>query len=232
MKKPSVVPRFGVCNVAGESADISNLQVAAVIYAFDVPLHHERPYDVQTGDGIKGSRIMFHFDQSDAGGNSPKLIASRYLDDKWLASNTGSPLATCKRAFDEFAKLKQYLRVGGLSTHTGAACRITNTRKAAVLLALGHPLHGWQRNAQVTTWCFHEAAATDAAIYDDPQLYDKLPDAPISYAKGAMLGHEQMVTLSKRATTARVEHRGRVAMIGRDIEKTKQDTIEKLLFRK
>jgi len=41
-----------------------------------------------------------------------------------------------------------------------------------------------------------------------------------------------MVALAKQATTARVQHKGRTALIGRDIEKSKQDTIEKLLFRK
>ena len=234
MKKPqraSVVPRFAVSNIAGESADISNLQIAAVVYAFDVPLHKERPYDVQAGDGIKGTRVIFHFDQQ-AGGNSPKEIASKYFDDVWLASNPSHPLAVCRWAFDEHAALKQMLRNGGLDQYTGPACRITNTRKAAVLKALGHKLLGWQRNAVVTTWCFHEAAAADAALYDSPDLYQKLPDEPISYARGAILGHEQMIALSKQIQTARVEHRGRVAHIGKDIPQKDQDSIEKLLFRK
>jgi len=234
MKRPqtSTVPRFAVTNVSASSANISNLQVAAVIYAFDVPLHKSRPYDIQAGDGIKGNVVIWHFDQQDLAGNSPKQIAAKYLDDQWIALNPSNPLAVCRRAFDEFAKLKRYLNTGGIKTHTGAACRVTNTRKAAVLLALGHPLLGWQRNAQVTTWCFHEAAAADAALYDSPDLYETLPDAAISYAKGAILGHEQMVALAKQATTARVQHKGRTALIGRDIDKSKQDTIEKLLFRK
>jgi len=164
LSKPGVVPRFGTTNVADQSADVNNLQIAAVVYAFDVPLHKERPYDVQKGDGIAGDRprIIFHFDQKDAAGNSPKEIIKRYKDAAWLAANTDHPLAVCHRAFDEHAKLKQMLKVGNCSEHKGAATRVTNTRMAAVLKALGHPLLGWQRNAVVTTWCFHEAAATDA----------------------------------------------------------------------
>lgn len=233
MKRPATIPRFAVSQVTGETQSVDNLQIAAVIYAFDVPLHKDRPYDTQAGDGIKGVRVIWNFDQKDAGGNSPKQIAQKYFDDAWHKLNPNHPLAVCKRAFDEHAKLKNYLRSGrGLDKHTGPACRVTNTRKAAVLLALGHKLLGWQRNDYVTTWCFHEAAAADAALYDDPALYDKLPDAAIAYARGSILGHEAMVAASKNIQTARVTHKGRVALIGRDIEKKHQDTIEKLLFRK
>lgn len=233
MKRPASIPRFAVSQVAGETQSVDNLQIAAVIYAFDVPLLADRPYDTQAGDGIKGVRVIWNFDQRDAGGNSPKKIAEKYYDENWLKLNPDHPLTVCKRAFDKHAELKNYLRSRrGLDTYNGAACRVTNTRKAAVLLALGHKLLGWQKNDYVTTWCFHEAAAADAALYDDKDLYDKLPDAAISYARGAILGHEAMVAASKNIQTARVTHKGRVALIGRDIEKQAQDTIEKLLFRK
>lgn len=230
--RPSVVPRFGTTNIADQSADVDNLQVAATVYAFDVPLHKERPYDVQAGDGLRGPRTIFHFDQTDPAGNQPKQIIRRYKDEVWLADNPTHPLAVCKRAFDEHAQLKQALRLGSLPTHNGPACRVTNTRMAAVLKALGHKLLGWQRNAVVTTWCFDEAAATDAALYVRDDLYTYLPDTPIAYAKGAILGHERMIALSKQVTTARVQHRGRTAYIGKDISQKEQDTIEKLLFRK
>jgi hypothetical protein len=236
MNKPrkSVVPRFGVSNISGESADISNLQIAATVYAFDVPLHKERPYDVQKGDGIRGngSRIIFHFNQKDGAGNSPKEIAKLYFDENWLAQNPKNPLAICRRAFDEHAKLKQMLRGGNGENYTGPACRITNTRKAAVMKALGHPLLGWVRNEVVTTWCFPQAADTDAILYDRDDLYTYLPDSAISYAKGAILGHEKMIALSKQVTTARVTHRGKTAYIGRDMPKHEIDVIDKLLYRK
>ena len=227
-----MVPRFGTTNIADQSADVDNLQIAAVVYAFDVPLHKERPYDVQAGDGLTRPRIIFHFNQEDPAGNQPKEIIKRYKNAAWLAENPTHPLTVCNTAFDEHAKLKKALRLGSFPPHHGPACRVTNTRMAAVLKAMGHKLHGWQRNDVVTTWCFDEAAATDALLYARDDLYTYLPDSSISYAKGAILGHERMISLSKQATTARVQHRGRTAYIGKDISKGEQDIIEKLLFRK
>ena len=98
--------------------------------------------------------------------------------------------------------------------------------------ALGHPIIGWLRNEKVTTWCFPEAAATDALLYDDEKLYERLPDSSIAYLKGALLGHEAMTVAMKDIQFARVEHRGRVAMIGKHIIKKQLDQIERILFRK
>lgn len=219
--------------VTGETQDVDNLQIAATIYAFDVPLHKDNPYDVQAGDGIKGTKVIWHFAQTDAAGNSPKEIAAKFFDDVWIAANPQHPLSVCKHAFDWLADLKHMMKTGkGVSMYYGPSCRITNTRKAAVMLALGHKLLGWQRNEVVTTWCFHETTAADAALYDDEKLYEKLPDAPISYAKGAILGHLAMIDASKSVQHAVVQHRGRTAIIGKDMPKQSLDTLEKILFRK
>ena len=199
MKGPSKKPSLAVTNVAAESADISNLQVAAVVYAFDVPLHPERPYDVQAGDGISGSRVMWHFVQ-DAGGESPREIAKKYLNDDWHKMNPDHPLAVCKRAFDEFAKLKQYLKVGGPSPYVGPACRITNTRQAAVLLALGHKMLGWQRNALVTTWCFHEAAAAEVIVREMDMPFMQTT----SHYRLKMIAHLLLPLLEARRTKTQV----------------------------
>jgi len=150
-----------------------------------------------------------------------------------MAENPDHPLAICRQAFEHHAKLKSYLRAGrGPSMFYGASCKVTNTRKAAVLMAMGHPLMGWLRNDQVTTWCCHEAAAADAALYDSPDLYDRLPDEAISYARGAILGHEAMIAASKQIQTAVVTHRGRKAFIGKDISKPQLDALERVLYRK
>ncbi len=77
-----------------------------------------------------------------------------------------------------------------------------------------------------------QLAAADAALYDDPALYTKLPDSGISYAKGAITGHERMVEAIKNIQFARVEHRGRVALIGRDCAGEKLNQLEKILYRK
>jgi len=97
---------------------------------------------------------------------------------------------------------------------------------------MGHPLKGWKRNPQVTTWCFDEAAAADCALYDDPDLYDKLPESTISYTKAAVLGHLGMSEASKQVMQASIEHKGRTALIGRDCTPSQIESIEKILFRK
>ena len=232
-KRQSILPRFAFSTVDGNTETVDNLQLAATIYAFDVPLHEANPFSVQAGDGIKGKRIVWHFKQGDKAGNSPKRIAEKWHDLAWIEAHQDHPLAVCKRAFDWVAQLKTMMNQGrGLDIHHGPATRVTNTRQAAVLAALGHPLKGWQRNPQVTTWCFDEAAAVDAALYDDGGLYDKLPDAAISYARGAVLGHLGMIQASKEILQARVEHRGRSALIGRNCDPKAIETIEKLLYRK
>jgi hypothetical protein len=231
--KPSVIPRYSLSVIDGQTGDVDNLPCAATIYAMDVPLHPANPYSTQAGDGIKGVRVIWHFHQPDLAGNSPQKIARLFHDTVFQQRNPNDPVTVCANAFREFSTLKQMIHHGrGLQAHYGPACRVTNTRKAAVLIALGHPLLGWIRNPQVTTWCFHEAAAADAALYDDPTLYSKLPDAPISYARGALLGHEAMVDVAKKAQFARVTHRGRSALIGKDISKEDLNTLEKLLYRK
>lgn len=235
MNKPqrSILPRFGFSTVDGDTATVDNLQVAATIYAFDVPLHEANPYSVQSGDGIKGHRVVWHFKQTDRGGNSPKGIAEKWFNDSWIEANPDHPLSVCKRSFDWLANLKTMLKTGrGLDLYHGPACKVTNTRQAAVLAGLGHPIRGWQRNSQVTTWCFDEAAASDAALYDADDLYEKLPDAAISYARGAILGHLAMIDAAKKVLQARVSHKGRTAIVGRDCTKHQIDTIEKLLYRK
>lgn len=233
MPRPSVVPRYSISTIDGQTGDIDNLTTAATVYAFDVPLHPANPYSTQAGDGIKGVRIIWHFHQPDPAGNSPQKIARLFRDAVHHHRNPNDPVTICARAFDEFYRMKTMLDLGrGVPQHYGAACRVTNTRKAAVLVALGHPLIGWQRNPQVTTWCFHEAAATDAALYSDTALYAKLPDAAISYAKAALLGHEAMVDVAKKAQFARIEHRGRTALIGNDVDRATLNSLEKLLYRK
>lgn len=231
--KQSILPRFGVSTVDGNLADIDNLQCAATIFAFDVPLNETKPYTTQSGDGFSGVRVVWHFQQTDGAGNSPKSIAKHFMDRAWCDANPGNPLAVCRRAFDELSLLKTLLETGrGLPFYAGPGVRITNTRKAAVIKALGHPLKGWLRNSQVTTWCFPEAAAADAALYDDPDLYRKLPDSAISYARGAILGHEAMIAQCKTILQAVVTHKGRTAIIGKDAPKALVDSISKLLYRK
>lgn len=233
MTRQSILPRFGISTIDSTSCETADTRLAATIYAFDVPLNEANPYTTSAGDGLKNTRVVWNFQQSDTAGNSPKEIARLWADKVWQINNPDSPLSVCRMAFEEHDKLKRYLQLGrGLEVHYGAGTLITNTRKAAVLIALGHCIIGWRRNDQVTTWVFHQAAATDAALYDSPRLYERLPDTAISYARGAILGHEAMIAKIKDIQFVRVEHKGRIALVGRDMRKDKIDALEKLLYRK
>lgn len=229
----SIVPRFQITAIDSLDQSTSDTRLASTIYAFDVPLHEQNPFTTSAGDGLKGTRVVWHFHQTDPAGNSPKEIHQKWNDGFWIEANPTHPLAICKNAFERNEWMVRQTKMGMPSmqeTHIGL--HEPNTRKAAVLNALGHPLKGYIRGDRWITWVFDEAAATDAALYDDPRLYERFPDAAISYAKAAILGHVAMITAIKNIQFARVEHRGRTALIGRDMPKDKLDQLEKLLYRK
>lgn len=233
MTSQSILPRFALTNLDDAQASTDITQLAATIYALDVPLHPDNPWTTSAGDGLRKPRVVWNFDQRDPAGNAPGEIMQRWSDTKWLDANPDNPLAVCKRTFDLFFKFKRMIETGGgPGNYHGAACDVTNTRKAAVLAALGHPLIGWRNMPVMTTWRFHQAAAADAALYDDRALYERLPGAAIAYAKAAILGHAEMVNRIKQIQFARVEHSGRVAMIGRDLGGEKLNQLEKILYRK
>jgi len=200
----SLLPKFGVTTIDSAAHSTANPRLAATIYAFDVPLHESNPYTTSAGDGIVDVRVVWNFAQTDKAGNSPAEIAAKWIDTVWMQRNETHPLAICRSAFSWHAKLKEMIEHG----------------------------RGWDRKPQNVAWCFHQAAAADAALYEDAALYTKLPDASISYAKGAILGHERMVAAIKNIQFARVEHRGRVALIGRDCAGEKLNQLEKILYRK
>jgi len=223
---------FEIQAVDGLATDIENPRLAATIVAFDVPLYPENPYSTQFGDGLVSTRVTWHFKGASPLGLTAQIIAERWHDEAWMAANPKDPLAICRSAFGWMDHFQLAMKSNsGFSYCPGAATRITNTRKAAVMAAIGNQVIGWQRNDRVTTWCFHEATATDAALFDG-DIYALLPTAPISYAKGAILGHEMMVKAIKDIQFARVQHKGRTAIIGKDIPQSKLDQLEKILYRK
>jgi hypothetical protein len=228
-----IVPRFGFSAIHGSSLDTDNIRLAATVFAFDVPLNRDNPYTTTAGDGINGVRVVWHF-QPVAGGNSPQEIAQRWADRYWLDMFPVHPLAICRKAFTEYDNLVRAVKSkSGFDTFCGPSTTIESTRHAAILLALGHTLHGWKWHDYGASWQFHQASAADAALLADERLYDKLPDHPISYAKGALIGHEYMTKhVLSTIGNAQVQHRGRTAIIGRNTPKNLQDQIEKLLYRK
>jgi len=223
---------FSLSTVDGLATNVENIRLAATIVAFDVPLYPENPFSTQAGDGLTAPRVTWHFKGPSPYGHTASSIATRWNDEAWMAANGKDPLAICRSTFAWMDSLHHAIKTNsGFSFYGGPAIRITNTRKAAVLAALDHPIIGWQRNDMVTTWCFHEAAATDAVLFDR-NIYAELPTAAISYAKGAILGHQMMIAAIKDIQFARVQHKGRTAIIGKDISQSKLDQLEKILYRK
>jgi hypothetical protein len=226
------IPRFATVGLESTDDHTENARLAATIYAFDVPLDPVQPWSVITGDGIKGSRVVWHF-RPEPDGNQPGEIAKRWNDGAWLANNPENPLAIIREAFEIYAKMTNCIRLGrGFSHFGGMATTIHTTRIAAILAALGHPVLGWVRGDRGTAWKLHPAAAADAALIEREDLYTTLPDEAISYAKGALLGHAYMVDVIKKATTTQHMHRGRIALIGRNCPDANILTLEKLLYRK
>ncbi len=224
---------FEIQTVDGLVTDVSNIQLAATIVAFDVPLHPANAVSTQTGDGLPFPRLTWHFSGASPLGDTAANIGDRWTNEQWIALNPKHPLAICRAAFRwNQSMVDSIFSRQGFQLYHGAAVRITNTRKAAVLAALGHPILGWQWNQDVTTWCFHEAAASDAALYEG-EICDLLPTAPISYAKASIFNHEFIVKnlIKGKPQYARVEHKGRTLIIGRDASQQTINKLEKRLYR-
>ena len=224
--------RFATVNLDSTQNHIDNLVHAAVVYAFDVPLQADQPWSVIAGDGIQGSRVVFHFDPQPAG-NNPAEILRKWNDPIWMTASPNDPLTVCWRAFDEYHHMVSAIKTRrGYDTYTGPCVSLFTTRTAAVLSALGHPVLGWQWTDKGVIWKMHQSSAADAALFERQDLYTVLPDAAISYAKGALLSHAFIIDLIKGVTTTRHEHRGRVAIIGRNCADENILTLEKILYRK
>jgi hypothetical protein len=226
------IPRFATVGLESTDNHVENTRLAATIYAFDVPLDPHKELSVITGDGIKGSRVVWHF-RPEPDGNQPGEIAKRWNDGAWLANNPDNPLAIVRSAFDIYSKMAQAAKMKrGFSHFGGSAITIHTTRIAAILAALGHPVLGWVLSDRGVAWKLHQAAATDAALLQRADLLDVLPDSAISYARGAVLGHAVMVHRIKKVTDTQHIHRNRVALIGKNCPDKCVLTLEQLFYRK
>jgi hypothetical protein len=212
----------------------ANPKLASTLYAFEVPLNPTCPYQTSAGDGINGIRVVWYFAPRKTMGRSFSQICKLWHDQNWLAANPDDALSICKKTFEYFDEMKSSINNGRsrISIYPASSVKTADTRKAAVLRALGHNYFGYSRQDDVVTWVLGQSAAADAALYDDKDLYRKLPNASISYAKGAILGHRQMIKAMKEIQFARVQHKGRTAIIGKDIPPKELEIIEKLLYRK
>jgi len=226
------VPKFQTVSIDSPDNHTDNAKLAATIYAFDVPLDPAQPWSVIAGDGIKGTRVVWHFSPLPHG-LQPGDIAKRWASPEWLALNPCDPLAVCKSAFAyHFQMVTAIKQRFGFGTYAGPCIVLHTTRAAAVLAAIGHPILGWEWSDNGVAWKMPQAAAADAALFATEDLYTVLPNEAISYAKGAILGHAIMVDKIKEITMTRHEHRGRIALIGRNCPDANILTLEKILYRK
>jgi len=232
----ALLPRFAITSLDGGTAATRNTQLAATIYAFDVPFNEANPYETATGDGISGVRVTWHFEQDSPSGNSPDAIIKRWLDDTWLAANPSHPLAQCKSAFrwlkDMVATAKQQTADPLPNFIGGDSLIVMSNRQAACAAGVGHKFLGYSVRDGVYRWHLHRAAAADLALYEDKELHNRLPDENISYVRAALVNHDVLVGVIKHVQFFRVEHRGRSAMIGNTIPKQQLDKLERILYRK
>jgi len=234
MKGKGNLPGFKVAPIFGDSQDVDNLQLAAIIYAMDVPLKQQNGWTVQAGQGIKGNRVTFHFHQTDPAGYKPKQIADWYHNPEFLAKNPIHPVSVCVTAFSkwhEFAMIAKREKYCGFFNGSADTVRITNTRKAAVIAAMGNPMMGIRWSGPCCIFHFPASASVDDLLYER-DVYKEIPKHNLAYAKAALLGHEEMLNLAGNVSFARVEHKGRIAIIGKDASQRGIDTLDHLLHRK
>ena len=226
--------KFGMATVDGADADTRSTHLAATIGAFDVPLKHDRPWTTSRGDGLDGPRVTFHFDQHNPTGPSPKWLIAHWLDDLWIEQNADHPLAKVKAAFAACKHLQAVMHgsetmdrfAGGPSHFTG------DTRQAACMIGLGHQCTGWSRDGDVWLWHFDQSAASDLALFEDANLCDVLPTEPIAYIRAALWNHKICVDICKNVQFARVEHRGRIALVPANAGSREVELYERKLYRK
>jgi hypothetical protein len=234
MKGTGTLPGFKVAPILGESQDVDNLQLAAIIYALDVPLQKQNGWTVQAGQGIKGNRLTFHFHQPDPAGYKPKQIADWYSDAEFQAKNPIHPVSVCVKAFEwwrEFSLIAKREKSCSFFNGSSDTVRITNTRKAAAIAAMKHPMMGIRWSGPCCIFHFPAVASVDEMLYER-EIYSELPKHNLAYAKAALMSHEEMLKLAGNVSFARVEHRGKIAIIGKDVNQRGIDTLDKLLHKK
>jgi hypothetical protein len=224
--------RYEFNPINGDSENnVDNLQHAATICAHDVPMMEGTPYTVQTGDGIKRSRVIFHFKAAAPNGLTPREIIERTKSPVWLKENPNHSIAVCKRAFDAFYLIKGFIKGTRVISEGINTVQMGNTRFAAVMVAMGHFMTQ-TRHGEKYVWHFPESAGIDSDLLHMPDLYDRQPSLPISFAKAAIMGHAEMLNLLKSPTHYNIQHKGRTAIIGRHAPQNQINIIDKLLYRK
>jgi hypothetical protein len=227
--------KLAVTYMVGERTDTGNTQLAATLGAFDVPLKTGEPFSTQVGDGIRGVRVTWHFDPLSKTNTKATDLVRLWGDAEWRAANREHPLSCAWRAFKSYREMVLQIRGGEpvINRWTGSdpTHATGDTRKAACIESLGHPLLGYTQTGDWWMWHFPQAAAADLALYDKQDLCETLPHATISYVRAALLNYATMIRWIKDIQTCRIVHKGRIALVGVNAPQSTKDIIEKLLYR-
>ena len=229
--------RFSMVSLTSEAGATENTRAAAALTALDFPLNKARTLTSIAGDGVKGLQVTWHFEKECPQGNSSALALKEWDNPKRAKEHPDCPLVAIKAAFIRSAELARFTRDEDRLDLPGPCpppfCETPDTRKAAAMERLGHPLKGVRRVGVEYRFQFAQAAAADFAAWDTPGLDVRLPDSLITYLWCSFDNHRLMVDAIKQqgAQFAAVRHRERVAYVGRDMPKTQLDQLDRLLHR-
>ena len=223
--------------VTGEGGATTNTRAAAALYALDVPLDLHRTLTSIAGDGINGVRITWHFAEVSANGDSSAKMIKAWDDREWARSNPDCQLVNIKAAFLGYAEITRSIREGTLECSPAAVpfLETEDTRMVACMVKLGHPIAGIAFLNGRYRFRFDQCAGADFAVWAsiDPTR-TKHPNTLLHALWCAFDCHQRMVDFIKQdgPQFAAVKHRGRTALIGKDMEQSQLDQLEKLLYRR
>lgn len=223
--------------VTGEGGATTNTRAAAALYALDVPLDMARTLSSMAGDGINGIRITWHFAEASPSGDSSAKMIKAWDDREWARMNPECPLVNIKAAFVANAEIIRSIKDGSIECRAAAVpfLETPDTRTVAAMVRLGHPISGIAYRDGQYRFRFNQCAGADLAVWNsiDPTR-TKHPDTLLHALWCAFDCHKRMVDFIKREGPqfAAVKHRGRTALIGKDMEQEQINQLERLLYRR
>lgn len=223
--------------VTGEGGATTNTRAAAALYALDVPLDMARTLSSMAGDGINGIRITWHFAEASPSGDSSAKMIKAWDDREWAKANPECPLVNIKAAFLGHAEIIRSIKDGSIECRAAAVpfLETPDTRTVAAMVRLGHPISGVAYRDGQYRFRFNQCAGADLAVWNsiDPTR-TKHPDTLLHALWCAFDCHKRMVDFIKREGPqfAAVKHRGRTALIGKDMEQEQINQLERLLYRR
>jgi hypothetical protein len=224
-------------SVSGEGGATTNTRAAAALYALDVPLDTARTLTSMAGDGVNGVRITWHFAEFSPKGESSARMIKAWDDREHARQNPDCPLVNIKQAFLIYAEIARSIKEGTIECSVAPVpfLETEDAKMAAAMVKLGHPIAGVAYRDGRYRFRFSQAAGVDFALWTtiDPTR-TKHPDTLLHALWCAFDCHHRMVDFIKRdgPQFATVQHRGRTALIGRDMQQQEIDQLEKLLYRK